>query len=495
MVSRPWFVALVGGALAALGHAPFHLWFVALPGFVAIVWSVSRAATPAAGFRNGWLAATMYFGVSLHWIVEPFLVDAATHGWMAPGALILMAGGLALFWGAAGWLAHRLGNGPFTIGLAFAVALTATEILRGVLFTGFPWAMPAYIWADTPLRASTAFLGSYGLTCLTLVGAALASFGASRRMSFIAAAALFATLYSAGSARLQDTAEDRLLGQVGLVHPTVPQTEKWVRSEVPRHINRLLDLTREVTSGDGEVDLIVWPEVAVVYPLDVAGPVLAEASAAADGVPLITGINRREDGNWFNSLVEVGRNGAVGPTYDKVHLVPFGEYIPFKLGFLRAMAATTSNGFSAGEAVRLIETPLGSALPLICYEGIFPRHIFKAGERADYLLLITNDAWFGTFAGPYQHLDQARFRAAEQGLPVVRAANSGVSTVIDRFGQIDTPLGLDDVAARAYPVRSGPPTLYARTGDTPLLILLAVVSAILLIAKSRNAIAKDRSSV
>lgn len=495
MVFRPWLVALVGGALAALGHAPFHLWFLALPGFVAVVWSVSRAETPAGGFRNAWFAAAAYFGVSLHWIVEPFLVDAATHGWMAPGALVLLAGGLALFWGAAGWLAHRLADGPSMIGLAFAVVLTAAEVLRGVLFTGFPWAMPAYIWAETPLRAAVAFTGSYGLTFLMLVGAALAAAGVSSKRSGLAAGVLLGALFAIGMVRLNDSAEERPLGHVGLVHPSIPQSEKWVRSEVPGHIDRLLELTRDVTSADPAVDLVVWPEVAVVYPLDVAGPVLVEAARAAGDTLLITGINRRTDGDWFNSLVAIGQDGAVGITYDKVHLVPFGEYIPFQLGFLRAMAATSSNGFSAGDAVRLIETPLGKALPLICYEGIFPRHVFKAGNRADYLLLITNDAWFGTFAGPFQHLDQARFRAAEQGLPVVRAANSGVSTVIDRFGRIAAPMGLADVAARGYPVLSGPPTLYARTGDMPLFVLLAVALAILLRVKSRNAIAMNRSSV
>ena len=207
------------------------------------------------------------------------------------------------------------------------------------------------------------------------------------------------------------------------------------------------------------------------------------------------GINRRDDEDWFNAMVQVGPGGLVGEVYDKVHLVPFGEYIPFRLGVLRAMAATSSNGFSSGEQVRLLQTPLGRALPLICYEGIFPGLVFRTGERADYILLITNDAWFGTFAGPFQHFDQARFRAAEHGLPVVRAANAGLTSVIDRFGNVESTLGLGEAGYSAHTVRTGPPTLYARMGDLPLIIILIGLTAVLLRSKCRNSIANDTASV
>ncbi|MEL7150164.1 MAG: apolipoprotein N-acyltransferase [Pseudomonadota bacterium] len=490
---RPWIAALAGGFLAAPGHAPFSLWYLAVPGFVVFVWAVTKASTKRQGFTLAWSAATAYFGITLHWIVEPFLVDAATHGWMAPGALILLAGGLALFWGAAGWAAVRFGGSPLRTGLAFATALTVAELVRGYIFTGFPWAMPAYIWAETPLRAAVAYTGSYGLTFLTVLGAALLASTPSFRAGLLAGPAVFALLLAGGYARLNSADAPQALGTVGLVHPSVPQTEKWQRDKVSGHLNRMFGLTEELASAAEPVDLIVWPEVAVVYPLDAAGPILSDVAGAAAGTPVILGINRRDEGEWFNSLVTVQPDGEAGEAYDKVHLVPFGEYIPFRLGFLRAMAATSSNGFSSGEAVRLIDTPLGQALPLICYEGIFPRHIFRAGARADYILLITNDAWFGTFAGPYQHLDQARFRAAEHGLPVVRAANSGVSTVIDRFGRVDQALGLDQIGAARHTVQTGDETLYARTGNIPLVLLLVVLCTGLWWSKPRNAIAKDRA--
>ena len=487
--------AVLAGAAAALGHAPFGLWPIALLGFAFLINTVARAEKPA---LIGWAGGVGYFAVALHWIVEPFLVDAARHGWMAPFALILMAGGLALFWAVAGWLSRILAHRSAARALAFAVFLAAMEMLRGHVFTGFPWALPAYIWADTPLRAATAWTGSYGLSLITLLALSLPT-ALGRKLGTIGAVVAFALLAGAGYLRMDGVADDRIsLGKVRLVQPNVPQTEKWDPAKVPGHIDRLLNLTRgdDAVPGD-DIDLVVWPEVAVAYRLEQAGPVLRAASqAAAEGAgqaKVILGINRSDGENWYNSMAVLGTDGAVEETYDKVHLVPFGEYIPFRLKFIQAMAATSGFGFSAGDAVRLVETPLGRALPLICYEGIFPGHVFRAGERPDYLLQITNDAWFGEFSGPFQHLDQARFRAAEQGLPLVRAANTGVSTVIDPYGRSSASVeialgtqGFGDVAVWSRPGTA----LYARFGDFPTIVGILLILCVLLILERRNAIAK-----
>ncbi|MEO1238199.1 MAG: apolipoprotein N-acyltransferase [Pseudomonadota bacterium] len=478
-------VAALGGLSAALGHAPFGLWPVAVLGFVALIWAVSHSARPA---LVAWVAGTAYFGVTLHWIVEPFLVDAARHGWMAPFALVLLAGGLALFWGLAGWLSQHMW-GPRA--LTFAVALAAAEVLRGHIFTGFPWALPGYIWIDTPQRLSVSLVGSYGLTLITLVAAAL-PFVAQNRPGWRGIGAGLALLALAavpgfGPAYPED--ENDSLGVVRIIQPNIEQAEKWDRDLAPGHFQDMLELTRAEDGRVREPDLVIWPEAAVVSPLDLAAPAL-EAIGAAAGVPFITGINRREEGRWYNSLVVADASGTVTETFDKVHLVPFGEYIPFGIPLLRQMAGTASNGFTSGDRVRLIDTPLGRALPLICYEGIFPGHPFKAGERADYILILTNDAWFGTFAGPQQHLDIARFRAAEHRLAVVRVANKGVSTVITPYGNRERPLAADapgaiNAAVRDYP---GIP-LYARTGDTPLFVLLFLTIVSALVARFRKPVA------
>lgn len=468
-IQLTYVAAAIAGGAAALGHAPFGFWPVAIAGFAAAIWAVVRAARPALA---AWLAGACYFGVTLHWIVEPFLVDAARHGWMAPFALIGLAGGLALFWALAGW-ATKFMWGPRA--LAFAIALAGAEGLRGHVLTGFPWALPGYIWVDTPLRVSVAYIGSYGLSLVTLVAAAL-PFAFSRGLPgtvlgavILGCAAAPDTFFS--KEFTQHTAE---LGRVRVIQPDIPQHEKWDPAHASDHFVKMLDLSQGTPGYSDRHEMLVWPEVAVVTPLDRAGPAL-QAIGAATGTVFVTGINRRVEGRWRNALVVGDADGSVLEVYDKVHLVPFGEYIPFGIPLLRQLAGTSSNGFVGGERVRLIDTPLGRALPLICYEGIFPRHPFRAGERADYILLITNDAWFGTFAGPRQHYDIARFRAAEHGLPVVRAANRGISAVIG-------PTGRRDLNQAASGRKSGyvdsvlrkqtEPTVYARTGDMPLFALL-----------------------
>jgi len=481
---RSILLALLFGLLGGLGHAPFGLWPVALAGFAGLIWVVARAARPG---RVAWTGGAAYFGVTLHWIVEPFLVEPELHGWMAPFALILLAGGLALFWGLAGWLTKHM-QGPRAV--MFALALAGAEAVRGHIFTGFPWALPGYIWVDTPVRLSVTLVGSHGLTALTLLAASLpAAFAGSRARlagASAAALALLGGLAVPGVLPPPPPAGD--LGTVRLVQSSIEQKDKWDPDLIQGQFRDKLALTR----GDGSVpDLVVWPESALAWPLDVAQPAL-EAIGAAGRAPFVTGLNRRQDGAWFNSLAVADASGSVTETFDKVHLVPFGEYIPFRLGFVRALAARDNFGYTPGALVHTVETPLGAALPLICYEGIFPGHVFRADTRADYLLLITNDAWFGTFAGPEQHFDQARFRAAEHGLSLVRVANRGVTAVIGPRGDVapgarlepDRPATLDAAVPRSPGV-----TLYARTGDAPVfaLLLLAVLGALVLGARNRVA--------
>lgn len=486
-------LSFLAGLLAALGHAPFGLWPVALAGFALMAGCVAGALpwTPEypdhkVGYRPraalvAWAGGVGYFALSLSWIVEPFLVDIARHGWMAPFALVLMAGGLALFWALAGWIA----GGRVLI---FAVALAGGELLRGYVFTGFPWALPAYIWADTPAIGAAAFVGPYGLTVVTLLLAAL-PFATPRWWLGLSLSVVGVLLLLTIRVPMTSTAET--LGKVRLVQPNAPQDEKWDPVRAPVFVERQLAYT---AAPKDEVDLIVWPETALPYRLDRAGPVLAQIAGAAEGVPVVTGINRRENGRNHNSLIVVGADGQPGEIYDKVRLVPFGEYIPFgqlaRLLGLRSFAARDGYGFSPGEQVRLIDTGLGRALPLICYEAIFPGH-GRGLERPDYLLQITNDAWFGTVSGPYQHLDQARFRAVEQGLPLVRAANTGVSVVIDPAGRIVESLELGEAGFVDVVVPKGlPVTLYARIGDIPVAIFLLLTLTALTVAARRNGIAK-----
>jgi len=345
------------------------------------------------------------------------------------------------------------------------------------------------------VRETAALWGPFGLTLITLLLTALLADAVlskplARSMKAGIALVGLLALFAYAPLRSPDLIPNEKT--VRLVQPNAPQDEKWDPEKALIFVDRLI----EFTAAPGSPDLIIWPETAIPYRLDRAEPLLAQIAAAAKGVPVITGINRSEAGRNHNSLISIGSNGQPSDVYDKVHLVPFGEYIPFgqmagAIG-MGSLAARDGFGFSPGKAVRLIETPLGRALPLICYEAIFPQHGGALTERPDYLLQITNDAWFGTFSGPYQHLDQARFRAVEQGLPLLRAANTGVSAVIDPRGYVQEKLtiGVAGYLDAEMPRRLAEPTLYARTGDWPIMMLLFAALAALFVRGRGNSIAK-----
>ena len=488
-------LAAVAGAIAALGHAPFGLWPLSLLGFAALSYIVATSTSIRLATLTGWVGGIGYFVVTLHWIVEPFLVDVTRHGWLAPLALFLTTAGMALFWGLAGAVSARIGRNR---AIGWAIALTAGEMLRAHVFTGFPWALPGYIWAETPVRETAALWGPFGLTLITLVLTALiadaANSAARIRWIKVTLTGLgFLALFAYAPLRAPDQVSSDQV--VRMVQPNAPQDEKWHPDKAHIFVERQIEFTEAPDTLTRSPDLIIWPETAIPYRLDRAGPVLAQIAAVAGGVPVITGINRSEAGRNHNTLISVGANGQPTDTYDKVHLVPFGEFIPFgqaarALG-LGSLAARDGYGFSPGRAVRLISTPLGRALPLICYEAIFPGHGRALTDRPDYLLQITNDAWFGTFSGPYQHLDQARFRAVEQGLPLVRVANTGISAIVDPRGVVleTLPLGVAGYLDAVLPGRLVRPTIYAKTGDWPTILALIAALTALLLLRRRNTIA------
>lgn len=479
-------LAVAAGGIAALGQAPFAIEWLTLLGLALAFLLLDAAPGYRAAFRLGWGAGAGHFLVALHWIVEPFFVDAARHAWMAPFALVFLAGGLALFWGGAAWAAKRASGGSTAgLALAFPAALALAEWLRGWIFTGFPWAAPAHVWADHPARSLLAVIGTTGLTLLTVLSVTGLAALLGRRRSLlwpVAAPLLVLPFLGAGVALApapQEPPEDA--PRIRLVQPNAPQHQKWD----PEHVLTFYQRQLRYTQAPGGPDVIVWPETAIPWPLDVADQALAQIAEAAGGNPVVLGIRRREAGAVYNSLVVTGPGGRPRALYDKHHLVPFGEYMPLaplaRAAGIAGLAANDAMGFSAGPGPRLLDLgDLGRALPLICYELIFPRNVLGAPERPDLLLHLTNDAWFGRTAGPQQHLAQAQVRAAETGLPAIRAANTGISAVIDATGAIrdSLPLGEAGYLDAALPLPR-PATLYARTGNGPA---LAVAVSLLLFA-------------
>lgn len=463
--------ALGLGGLFALGQAPFDLWPLALMALAGVFLVLRPGLRPAQAGWTGWAFGVGYFGLSMHWIVEPFMVDAAVTGWMAPFGLVGLAGGLALFWALPVWAAFRL-RAPLLLVPLWALS----ELARAYVLTGFPWGLVGYVFVPTHAAQWAAWIGPHGLTLAALAVAALAARAASARSlpAAAGAAALLALLLGGGWA-LRPAPQD-LDGRpvVRLVQPNAPQHEKWRRDLIPEFFRRQVDAT-----AAGEVpDLVVWPETAVPMPLDHAGEAFDIIAEAARGAPVVLGIQRDDAGRYYNSAVSLGTDGRLRDIYDKHHLVPFGEYMPaawlFRQIEVSGLAARASGGFSPGPGPRLMDLgPLGTALPLICYEAVFPRDARGAGGRPALLLQITNDAWFGRFSGPYQHLAQARMRAIEQGLPLARAANTGVSAMIDARGALRRSLELDRAGhVDAKLPAALAPTPYARTGDAPLVLLL-----------------------
>jgi apolipoprotein N-acyltransferase len=475
---------LAAGATVALAQAPLLAWYLAFPGLVWVLWRLSRPATLRAAFHAGWFAGAGYFGAGLTWIVSPFFVDPWVHGWMAPFAFVLMAFGLGLFWAAAAALAVRMPNR--LVGLV--ALLAAAELLRGHVFTGFPWAQLGHLWLGSPVEQLAAWTGATGLTVATLALAALPVM--SWRWGTPVAAVLVGAALTLGVLRESGPDSPSRDVTLRLVQPNAEQSLKWDRDQARILFDRQLDLT----AAGPPVDLVVWPETAVPYVLEYAPEVADLIAQAAQGGKVALGIQRVQGDRAWNSLRVVEGAGEVTATYDKHHLVPFGEYMPlgdlmddwFGIG---AFAAQTGNGYSAGPGPQVIDLGprLGRVLPLICYEAVFPAIPRAVADRPDWMLQITNDAWFGTLTGPFQHFQQARLRAIEMGLPLVRVANTGVTAVIDARGRVAGSLPFGQAGALEVGPLPGalPPTAYARFGDGPALLLLACLGLAAMLRRRR----------
>lgn len=492
-LARALALLLLGG-VTGLGQAPWGLWWLALPALSLIIWIVARAHGWRRRVMRGWWAGTGYFAATMFWIVDPFFVEPERHGWMAPFALVFLAGGMALFWALAADLGRRIAGrngGPGRQALAFALALVATDWLRGWILTGLPWALTGHMFIGTPAMQLASWGGALSLSLLAAVAAALPVMGSTARghlAGALAALALVAGAFGLGQARLAAPLPDHADAPlVRLIQPNAAQHLKWDPVDSLAVFDRALGMTAAVGDDYRRPDLVLWPETAVTFLLDMPGAGLEMIADAAQGAPVALGIQRIEGRRFFNSLAMIGPGGQVGQVYDKSHLVPFGEYIPLEgvlmTTGLSAFAAQNGGGYTAGPGPAVIDLGPrqgGRMQPLICYEAIFARQVLRGADRPNWLFNATNDAWFGDMAGPYQHLAQARLRAVEFGLPVLRAANTGVSAVIDARGGLvaSLPLGKAGYVDRPLPAAL-PATPYARWGDWPVLIALALMLAAL----------------
>jgi apolipoprotein N-acyltransferase len=426
-------------------------------------------------------------------MVEAFFVPPADFAWFAIPAVFAVAVVLGVFPAIAAGLAKVLAlrwpqlAGRYRRVVVLAIAWTAAEWLRGHIFTGDPWNPLAHVWAfASPLLQGAALFGVYGLGTVTFIILAAPAAG------WRAALAGLAVVGLAGVAgqQVMPPPQDAAGPMIRIVQPNVPQAEKWRPENQPRELKRLIDLSRR--EGFDRLAAVVWPETAVPFILqpDSAG-LPALAAAAPRGGYLLAGTARAQtvvsQGVW-NSFVAITPDGEVVATYDKVHLVPFGEYIPFHKELPPLSGLIGRGSFEKGEALTTIALPgLPGFSPLICYEAIFPGEVTAAADRPAWLLNVTNDAWFGTSSGPYQHLTSARLRTVEEGLPMIRAANTGVSAVIDAYGRILASLDMEREGVIDHPL---PParaeTLYARWHDWTLLALLAILALFVVVGRPEH---------
>ena len=515
---RNCLVALLAGGLACLSLPPFDVWPVLFVSYTILVWlldgtvrgRVGRWRRFGAGFAVGWCFAFGYFVPSLWWISEAFWLEPEKFAALIPFAVAGLPAYLSLYWGLAFGVAAMLWIAGWPRIVLLAGLAGAGEWLRGNLLTGFPWNLPGYGAGSLDGFSQTAgLIGIYGMTVVVIIIAAApavlwqpgkSATMISRRLAFpaiIVAAAV--GLHVWGAVRIasydiddSNTSSDPVL--VRIVQPNISQKNKWD----PAYAGQIIDTYLKLSAAPFKQSLtappiIVWPESALPRLIGEQDALRSRIMASLPtGSPLLTGgLHRITDdtgkASIFNSLLAIPADGRIAARHDKVRLVPFGEFLPFQwllepLGLRQIV--NLPPGFSAGSEDRVIRIDgLPAFAGFICYEAVFPRSLPYA-SRPEMLVNATNDAWFGTSGGPHQHLGHARFRAIEQGVPMIRAANTGISAMIDPTGRVRArlALGMAGHLDVAMPVIMAA-TPYSVIGDLGFLGLLISISVVYLICR------------
>ncbi|MDD1523320.1 MULTISPECIES: apolipoprotein N-acyltransferase [Bradyrhizobium] len=507
-------VAMAAGALSVLALAPFNLFPVLFVTFPVLVWLIDGAGAgryggvPAAALTGYWFGLG-YFVPGLYWIGYAFFVEADIFAWLTPFAVLGLPAYLAIFTAIGFALARLLWSKNATRVLALAASLTISEWLRGHALTGFPWNAFGYALSEPlPLAQTASLIGLWGMTFLTVAifasPATLIDRTPDRRLQWrvpAAGLALLVVMSIFGAIRLALHPTTMVAGaKLRLMQPNLQQDAKFNYAAKPEVMKKYLALSDRASgpqsTGVRDATILIWPESAFPFFLTREADAMAQiADLLPKGTVLITGSVRAPDlprgtpiTRAYNSIYVIDHDGSVLAVYDKLHLVPFGEFLPYqslmeKLGF--EQLTRVRGGFIPG-TVRHALPVAGAppALPLICYEAIFPDEVAARNERPGWIVNLTNDGWFGISTGPYQHLEQSRMRAIELGLPLVRSANTGISAVIDPVGRTVASLGLgiEGILDANLPTAI-PPTVYARVGDVPAAMLVAV--AVLLAVRRR----------
>ncbi len=496
-------LAALLGALATLALPPVHLVFLLVPAFAGWLWMLAGARNWRAAFAVGWWFGLGHFATGLYWIANALLVYPEKFAWLVPFAIIGLAGVVAVFPALAAVVVRAIGRRGIGGVLVLAVAWTAAEWLRSWIFTGFPWNLIGTVWVfDDAMIQSAALFGTFGLSLMTVAIAAmpavLGETRVSRRHATVALCCAFGLLVAAwvgGTVRLSDATVANVADvTLRLVQPNIPQKLKWNRDLRDRNLAEQVALSRRKATDGLVPSHVIWAETAATFFL---GHDEERRNFLAKAVPpgglLITGAPRRtppgdQPYRVWNSLQALDGSGKIVGGYDKFHLVPFGEYIPLRPWLSIPKITAGRQDFSAGDGLATLVLPgLPPFSPLICYEVIFPGEVVRRDERPGWILNLTNDAWYGVSSGPYQHLAAARMRAVEEGLPVVRVANTGISAIVDAHGRTVAEMGLEQAGVLDAPLPVAiEPTPYSRYGNVVGLVLALCILAASQIGRVRR---------
>lgn len=482
------------GALGAAAFAPAHLLPVLLLSLPGLLILAASRRTRAGAFWTAWGWGLGHHVAGLYWISHALMTEAERFAWLVPIAVPAIAALLALFVAVPTVLSLAFPAGWPRI-LGFAGLWVLGELARGVVLTGFPWNLMGSAWAfgALPIQGA-AWVGVHGLSLATLI-LALLPLAWSRRAVAVGGAILASGL-AVGLARLWPEEPPPAPVALRVIQGNIAQSHKWRDDLRAAHFRHYLQLTASSPppspeGGEGQV-LVIWPETASPYLLASDATARGFATdALPEGAVLLAGsprLERRPEGanppiRIWNSLIGLDGRGDLVASYDKHHLVPFGEYVPLRRWLPLETIVPGNLDFSAGPGPRTLtlEGVLGvpAFSPLICYEVIFPGNVTAGNERPGWLLNLTNDAWFGVSSGPFQHLAAARLRAVEEGLPLVRAANTGVSAVFDARGRTVAALGLNRTGVIAAPLPAAlAATPFSLLGlAVPLALALASLAA------------------
>lgn len=500
----PKTVAFFCGWLTVAAFPPHYLFPVLFLTFSLLLVLINKANFPFQAFKIGYSFGFALFAFGFAWVGNALLIDAWHFGWLYPITLAASGAFFGLFIAIPAYLAFYFKN-LLPRYLAFCSLFVIFEWIRSFFLTGFPWNLQGYVLAFSDRLIQLASIGGTYLLSLIVVMIcslpALLSQNRSKKVIRICLVVPLGTLlfmYLFGSIRLYNQNTEQSDTTIRIVQPSIPQAMKWKKETLEYNFNQYIRISQSRKLDN--IDFVIWGETATPFPLDYDFSHLQDIrEAVPDNGYLVTGLVRYKFDiyqNYYplNSMFIIDEYGQILASYDKSHLVPFGEYIPLRQylpEFIRPVANAIGN-FLSGNGPTRIQVPGQPSLgALICYEVIFPHQILDQSQRPQWLINLTNDGWYGDSSGPYQHLVSTRMRAVEEGMTIARAANTGISALISPYGAIlgELPLNYTGILDVSLPKVSQFQTIYSRLGNLPVLLLctlLLVVSSILALLRHRK---------